>query len=158
MTAVRTFEIVPGEGIPPIRFGMTPDDVRRVMGEPDRGSGPGGQPVVGAWMYGGLLVNTDDEDRVNYLELSRVPGIRAVYKGVSIWEVPMETAALLVCGGQPQDDFLCADFETDVAMTTCDGDDWDTIGIGTGSYFRDYWDRDQRRKRARDEGSQLEGA
>lgn len=158
MTAVRTFEIVPGEGIPPVRFGMTPDEVRGVMGAPDRGSGPGGEPVAGAWTYGGLLVNTDDEDRVNYLELSRVPGIRAIYKGVSIWELPMDTAALLVCGGRPQDEFLCADFEADVAMSTCDGEEWDTIGVGTGSYFRDYWERQERWRRSREQSSHSEQA
>lgn len=50
MAEMRTFEILPGDGVPPIRFGMAPDDVRQAMGEPDRGS------IAGAWIYGALLV------------------------------------------------------------------------------------------------------
>lgn len=138
---MRTFEIQPGVGVAPIHFGMTPDEVRQMMGDPDPGSGPGGAAVEGTWTYGPLLVNTDDEGQVRYLEISNSSGARAIYKGADVFRLPMEEAARAV--GDRLDESLCVDFEADVGMWSGDGEEWETIGVGNGDHFRRLWERRQ---------------
>lgn len=125
------FEIIAGEGIPPIRFGMTLDEVRAVMGEPDS-SGPG----VLEYFSGVLLVNADSEGRVNYLEVSPFRDVRVLYKGVSVFEVPPAEAARLAGGPMDADDLESFDVEADVGLSRCDEDGgWDSIGVGAGQHF-----------------------
>lgn len=124
------FEIIAGEGIPPIRFGMTLDQVREVMGEPDS-SGPG----VLEYFSGILLVNADSDGRVNYLEVSRFRDVRVLYKGVSVFEVPPAEAARLVGGPMDDDDLESFNIEADVGLTRCNDGGWDSIGVGAGQHF-----------------------
>lgn len=135
--APARFEVVAGVGVPPVLLGMTADEVRRAMGEPDRGS------VPGVWTYhdGCLLVNSvlDGEvvDRVTYVEVSACPGIEIVYRGASIFALPPDEAAALV-GGPGPFEFTCEDLDDDVGMYRCGGagDGWDSIGVGFGGHFR----------------------
>lgn len=129
---MRTFEVVAGVGVPPIRLGMTHDEVREAMGEPEGGALP--EP---AWEYfdSALLVNFED-GRVEYLEVANGPDSGATFEGRAIFEIPMDEAARLVSVTGVHTKHQCANPDTDVGMYSSDGERWDAIGVGSGNHFR----------------------
>lgn len=132
---MRLLEILPGIGVPPIRLGTTHDEVRGAMGEPESESS-----VVWEYLSAALLVNFD-AGRVEYIEVSNAPDVQvgAIYKGQPIFELPMGEAARLVRGhddGKPPNP--CVDGDADIGLYSCDGERWDTIGVGSGDHFGRY--------------------
>lgn len=81
------------------------------------------------------MINTDENDRVNYIELSPTSDLRVFYKGVPVFEAPVDEVALLVGGPVAADDDLERfDLRADVGLMRCD-EKWDAIGVGAGEHF-----------------------
>lgn len=66
----QKFEIIPGVGVPPVHFGMTGAEVRRVLGDPD-----GSDLGSGAWFYNEclLLINFAESGGVEFIEFTWLP-------------------------------------------------------------------------------------
>lgn len=133
---LRAFEIVPGVGVPPIRLGMTPDEVRAVMGEPEGAAPLEGAPRAWDYLNSALLVNFDDDERVSFLEVANLPHSGAIYRGQAVFDLPMAEAARLVCGKEPENPYECTDFDAGVALSSTDLQRWDTIAVAAGGLFR----------------------
>jgi len=143
------FEIEPKVGALPVRLGMNLDQVCAVLGE---FSGPPGERY---FFDGAVLVNFVREnqvaDDVTYIEVRRLPGIRVMYKGVSLFEAAAHEVEQVVCGREvASDEDTCTNFDLDLGLwrdfeedSLLSGDDpskagwpWLTIGVGPGGYFR----------------------
>ncbi len=95
----RTFEVIPGVGLPPVHFGMGEADVRRVLGNPD-------DEYPGAWFYHGechLLINFDETGEVSFVELGWRSGGQCDvrYEDVSVFDTPAEELVRIISGELP---------------------------------------------------------
>ena len=143
-------EVVPLVGVPPLRFGMSVDEVASVLGEP-RGERDGASYYV----LGSRLRADFPDGKVVFVEISWLPGAPAViYRGVSVFDTPADELVEHISGERPdREDFEFTDFELDLGlwrpMLPSDyeptepedeyrnGRYWMTIAIGSGGYFRE---------------------
>ena len=95
----RTFEIIPGVGVPPVRFGMTQEEVRRALGDPDHEL-----PGI-SWSYHECLLQVGFEQvdgRVYHLDFSwRGPECDVRYRGVSVFYTPADELVRIISGEAP---------------------------------------------------------
>ena len=83
---MRTYAVVPGVGVEPVRLGMRREDVRRAMGENPVSFNKAGtsRHEVDAFHQNGFQVFYEgDEPRVEFVELSSGCGFDATYRGKS---------------------------------------------------------------------------
>lgn len=141
-------EVVPLVGVPPLRFGMSLDEVKGVLGEPcDVHGGV-------SYFFGSRLRMGHPDGKVSFFEISWQPGTPPVtYKGVSVFETPAEELVEHISGERRDRDYdEFTDFELDLALwrpvlpsdyLPSDPEDeyrkgryWMTIAIGSGGYMR----------------------
>ena len=145
----RTFEVIPGVGVPPVHFGMTYADVRHVLGDPDR------EDSV-AWFYDEcrLLVNFDEIGEVEFIEFTwSGPECDVRYNGVSVFDTLADELVRIISGELlateahtfTSDELGFALWRPVLPPYSCpeDPDDeyrngryWQTIGIGTSQFIR----------------------
>lgn len=144
-----TLEVTPKVGVPPVRFGMSQYDVKRVLGEASSED-----PLCWYYFDNAFQITFDDRCTVQFIQLSWADAQFDVkYEGISVFHTPAEELVHII-SGQPAetetDDF--EDHELDLALwrpavpsdySPEDPDDeyrkgeyWMTIGVGDGHYFR----------------------
>jgi hypothetical protein len=93
----RTFEIIPGVGVPPVHFGMIHADARRVLGDPDS------EDQI-AWFYDecALMINFDERGKVCFIEFTW-SGARCDvwYGGVSVFDTLADELVRVISGELP---------------------------------------------------------
>jgi hypothetical protein len=89
---LRTFDIVPLNGVGPVKLGMTRNEVRSALGESPDG------PILDnrEGFMRGFFVDYDDTGRVEFIELARSSFFRAVFRGHCLHDVPADEAIALV--------------------------------------------------------------
>ena len=88
----ETFDVVPHEGIGPVKLGMTRDEVDAALGEPGNGFTPDEQ----YWRSSAVHVCFDGNGRAEFIEVSAVEALQARLNDVPILEIDAEeTLALL---------------------------------------------------------------
>jgi hypothetical protein len=143
-------EVVPLVGVPPLRFGMSLDEVKSVLGEPLRE-----RRGVSSYFVGTHLRVEHPDGKVSFFEISWQPGSpRVTYRGVSVFEMPAEELVEHISGERPDRDYdEFTDFDLDLALwrpmlpsdyLPSDPEDeyrngryWLTIAIGSDGYFRE---------------------
>jgi hypothetical protein len=141
------YVVRPHEGVGAIRLGASRGEARAAMPEVPVafGKGPGDTPVD-AWHDFGLQVFYDDEDRVEYIEVSRDPDLRPLLFGEPVLSLPICAAVDVVSRHAPHDaeDPRLPECWTFPALDLSlwkppDGEDDDgcfaTIGAGRRGYF-----------------------
>jgi hypothetical protein len=86
---VTQYEVIPHVGVGPVRLGMSREEVRRLMpGEPSCfRTWPYTGPEADTWHDGGFQVHYAGEPpAVAYILLCRGLGVRALYRGLSVFD------------------------------------------------------------------------
>ncbi len=143
-------EVVPLLGVPPLRFGMSGAEVKRIAGEPSR------ERQTQSYFSNGRLQVDYPDGKVSFFQISWEPGSpRVMYGGVSVFETPAEELVEHI-GGERCDrehhDFK--DFELDLGLWRPtlpryhdptepedeyrNGRYWMTIAIGHGGLMREW--------------------
>lgn len=81
--ARRILHIVPRVGVPPLRFGMTAPEVKKLLGAPD--------DLWPVWYYfeSSLQLNFSDNAELEAIEISWAPALFAVHYGeISVFDLP----------------------------------------------------------------------
>jgi len=95
----ETFDVVPHEGIGPVKLGMTRDEVAAALGEP----GNGFEPTEWYWRSSAVHVCFDGNGRAEYIEVSAVEALQARLNDVPILEIDAEEALALLTALAPYD-------------------------------------------------------
>lgn len=143
-----TLEVTPGVGVLPVLFAHSEEDVRRVLGEPQR-------EVPGFWHYFDNCMQINfTNGKVNFVELSWCDSHFDVkYEGVSVFHTLADEVVRLISGAYPvaePDTFI--DLELDLGLWRPvlpssrppdapydeyrNGLYWLTIGLGHGDFYR----------------------
>jgi hypothetical protein len=99
---VEHFEIVPGVGVGPVRFGMHPADVQRLLGAPQHVKNDDASHERQSFL-GGFMVDFR-EGRVEFIELAKSEQFRATFHGASLHDLPPEEAVSFVSQYAAYDD------------------------------------------------------
>jgi hypothetical protein len=97
---VITYDVAPHRGVGPVRLGMTRAEARVAMGL--KPTPLGRRPAAGPWRIdayhkNAFQVHVDDEERVEYIELSSgEPSFTATYKGREVLALPADVLVRLV--------------------------------------------------------------
>lgn len=144
-----SLEVVPLVGVPPLRFGMSLDEVKSVLG------GPGDVHGGVSYFFGSRLGVDYSDGKVSFFQISWQPGSPTVtYRSVSVFETPAEELVEYISGERPdRDDYDFKDLDLDLALwrptlpshyQPTDPEDeyrngryWMAIAIGHGGYFRE---------------------
>lgn len=144
-----TYEIVPRVGVGPVKFGMTRDEVRRVMRTPHE-SFRKGDAEVDAFHGGFHVFFSDKSNRVEFIELCRGFDFIASYHGTKVFSTPADEMVALVsreAAFDPDDEELGYTYQfptLDLALWRpmlpglSDGDEglvFSTIAVGVEGYF-----------------------
>lgn len=84
---MRTLEILPKQGVGPIRFGMTRAEVRKQLGPPDDGKGEDRE-----WYLDDLAVDFDGDGTVEFVEIAESENYRATFEGECLHELEADAA------------------------------------------------------------------
>ena len=140
-------ELTPKVGAPPLNFGMSGDDARRVLGDPTAE-----YPL--SWYYNDLQMNFDG-DKMNFIQLSwSREGSRfdVWYGGVRVFDTPADELVRVISGELPTvESAQFIDRDLDLALWRPrlpsqrspdepddefrNGEYWQTIAIGTGDSY-----------------------
>jgi hypothetical protein len=97
------YEVVPLEGVGPVRLGMSREDSRAAMGlPPSQTSGPG-ERRYDHYLRNAFQVFFDEDDRVAYIELYRGDPVVALYQGRRVFDTPAAELVELVSRAAPFD-------------------------------------------------------
>ncbi len=141
---MKNFDITPHEGVGPIKLGMRRREVVKRFGSPEFD----GDYRVG--YFGGFLIDFDDDDKVEFIELTNSDQFDATYKSKNLHLLKANEVVAFI---EQEDSYdvndpeigysyifkmlqLClwrgivADNESDEK-----GHHFETVGIATGSYF-----------------------
>jgi hypothetical protein len=91
--------VQPFIGIGPVRFGMSRDDVRHAMPEQSQPfrKGTNGEHETDAFHQNGFQVfYTGATPTVEYIELSRDSGLRALYRDLDVFTTPVDEVAAFI--------------------------------------------------------------
>lgn len=143
-------EVIPKVGVPPVLFGMSKEDVKRVLGEAYRED----YPRLVSFFANCFRINFAN-GRMEFIELSWCDKqFEVKYKGVSVFHTPAEDLVNIISGERAEaetDSFM--DLELDLGLwrpvlpswypPEAPDDEyrkgvyWQTIGVGYGHFFRD---------------------
>ena len=100
----RELDVRPHEGVGPLRLGMTRKDCRAAFGDvyEEFRKGPQAERTTDEFL-GAVHVFYDDEDRAEYIEVSRVPAVRPIFDGISLLEIEPARAVATVARHAPFD-------------------------------------------------------
>ncbi len=87
---MKTFEIEPLEGVGPIRFGMSRDEVHDHLGTPDSVNDDR------EWFLDGFAVDFDSSGKVEFLEFAFSPKFRVAFRGKCLHEMDADDAVAWV--------------------------------------------------------------
>lgn len=97
MPVQHHYQVVPHIGIGPIRLGMTRAESRTVMTERPRTFRKAATQEVDAYHNNAFQVFFDEQDAVEYIELSRdEPSFATLYKGQNVFALPDEELVALI--------------------------------------------------------------
>jgi hypothetical protein len=101
----RELDIRPHDGVGPLRLAMTRNECRAAFGGAYREfrKVPGDDRTTDAFL-GAVHVYYDDEDRAEYIEVSRMPGVRPTFDGMAVLEVEPAAAVAVVARHAPFDE------------------------------------------------------
>ena len=91
---MKHFDIVPGIGVGPVRFGMTPADVQGHLGAPEHVRNDDDAHERQSFL-GGFMVDFR-EGRVEFIELAKSEQFRATFHGASLHDLSPDDAVALV--------------------------------------------------------------
>ena len=150
---MAVFDVTPRVGIGPVQLGMTRQAVRGVMPgvyEPFRKS-PDDKYDTDAFHNSGFQVfYSGDSPVVEYVELSRDCGIRALYKGVDVFATRANEVVAHVCRDAPFNpadpeigfSYIFPDLEMSLwrpyvpeSPNEEEGQEFSTIGVGVKGYY-----------------------
>jgi len=105
-------EVVPFVGVLPLRFGMSLDEVKRILGEPHHE-----RDGISQFAFPSLRVDYP-QGAVNFFEVSWRPGMsEVIYKGVSVFDTLAEDLVEHISGARPnREDYDFRDRELDLAL------------------------------------------
>jgi len=89
---MQEFQILPHEGIGPIKLGMSRKEVREIFGEPQfsQNNREG--------FLDGFMIDFNEAGKVEFIELARSQQFRAVFEGKCLHEIPADEAVAHVSG------------------------------------------------------------
>jgi len=90
------YDVLPGAGMGPIRLTMMRDDVRRVMAEPPLSFKKGTHWVDAYRLSTVQIFFADDEQHIEYIEISANEQILVLYRGVDVFTTPADTLIDLI--------------------------------------------------------------
>ena len=104
-----TFEIIPGIGIGPIKFGFTKEQVNRALGmEPVNEllrSSKNNDERGFYYPDGILMVSYSDKDStIDFIEITNSAQIKLIYKGIDLFPIEMDNLAVLISKETPFDE------------------------------------------------------
>jgi hypothetical protein len=150
---MKTFDVLPGEGVGPVRLGMHRDEVRRAMPEAPKsfwkwGAESGGYETDAYHRSGFQVYYKGDVPRVEFIELSRECGFDAIYRGRDVFDTEAEDLVEFIAQDAPFDDrhqelgysFIFPRLELSLwrpVLPEVDpkGRFFSTIGVGVEGYF-----------------------
>lgn len=150
---VYKFDVVPLEGVGPIKLGMTRSESRAALGEPFVTYRKANSSTMTDTYYkSSFQVFFDEDDRVEFIELSRFP-VLAFYKGHSIFELKVEDVVALISKdaqfdvNNPEHEYSYIFPELELSFwrpiipeigqdeDDLDGRYFETIGVGKRGYY-----------------------
>lgn len=146
------YELIPFHGVGPVLLGMSRDQVQAVMGErPDSFKKPPYPSLIDAYHKAGFQVYFDEDDRVEFIELSSLDApYVVVYRSMKVFEVRADDLVESVSRDthsepqQPEPGYsylfpqLGLSFWREFVPeddTDPDGQFFSTVGIGTREFF-----------------------
>ena len=96
---MHQFEIVPGQGVGPIRFGMTRSEVRNHLGPPEDN-----EDAEREWYLEDLAIDFDPSGKVKFIEIAQSENLRGLIGGMSLLDVDADDAITHVSTMAPWDD------------------------------------------------------
>ena len=150
-----TYKVVPLKGIGGIRLGMTREETRLIMSLPCTPFQKSftSATLTDAYLKSCFQIFFDDEDKVEYIELSRRGAFRALYKGVSVFEtkadelvaVVLQNAAVDRADREYGNSYIFPNLELSLWRAVMpelqddpadlEGVYFDTIGVGKPGYY-----------------------
>ncbi|MCA8993088.1 MAG: hypothetical protein KDA88_13950 [Planctomycetaceae bacterium] len=94
---MKTFEIEPLKGVGPVRFGMSRDEVRKLLGTPDSVNDNR------EWFLDGFAVDYDSTGKVEFVEFAISSKFRVAFKGKCLHEMYADDAVAFVSEFAPYD-------------------------------------------------------
>lgn len=149
------YEAIPHGGIGPVKLGMTRTEVHRVMPGPREAflKGPDAGHETDAFHDSGFQVfYAGNPPVVEFIELSRDSGFRALYGGLDVFATPADRVVAQVSADAPFDpahfdlgySYIFPDLDLSLWRPTlpespedAEGREFSTIGIGVAGYFGD---------------------
>ncbi|HYW13183.1 MAG TPA: hypothetical protein VE871_14580 [Longimicrobium sp.] len=145
---MTTYDVVPHEGVGPVRLGMTRAESRAAMGLPVQSHGTG-RDARDLYLDSAFQVFFDDADRVEYIELSHGGPFIARYESVDVFATDAEPLVELVRQRAAYDEndpelgysYIFPALQLSVWRSVVPDDDDDegrrfmTIGVGKPGYF-----------------------
>ncbi len=145
---MKTYEVVPLEGIGEVKLGMSREEVRQIMGPNPDTSGARNQ--VDNYHGGGFQIFYSKEGTVEFVELLRDSGFEAEAKGINVFEKSAQEVLDVICSYSDfnQDDlevgysYVFPDIELSLWRPHIPENDEDqegkcfsTVGIGVSGYY-----------------------
>jgi hypothetical protein len=96
--SVEDFDIIPHQGVGPIRLGMSRADVHEHFGKPDH------VDDAREWFLDGFAVDFDSSGVVEFIELAESTRFKALFNGQSLHELDADDAVALVVADAPFDE------------------------------------------------------
>jgi hypothetical protein len=98
-------DVRPHEGVGPLRLGMTRNECRAAFGGTyDEFRKPPDNDRTTDEFLGAVHVYYDDEDRAEYIEVSRMPAVRPRFHGIALLELEPARAVAAVARHAPFDE------------------------------------------------------
>jgi hypothetical protein len=149
---MTTFNVVPHEGVGPVRLGMSRDEARSAMALPVQSfkKTESSTALTDAYLDSCFQVFFDNEERVEYVELSHCKSFITLYNGINVFATKAEDLIEFISKTAPYDanrrelgySYVFPALELSVWRSTMpeDGEDEEgrffmTIGVGKSGYY-----------------------